>query len=77
MSRIFRCDAAPHVRLMLESRLYLDPVVEAELMESAELVRVDLTRSLGAGSAFVFWKGLATSLGLHCEPEPRERVMKG
>ena len=29
----------------------MEPVVEAELMESAELVRVDLTRSLDWGRA--------------------------
>jgi hypothetical protein len=48
--------------------LYLEPVVEAELMESAELFRDDLTRSLDGEelvSVFVFWGGLATSLGLH------------
>lgn len=39
-----------------ELSLYLEPVVEAELMESAELVRADLTRSLWGNrwSAFLF-----------------------
>lgn len=44
-------------------------------MESAELVRVDLTRSLGVLVSICFLGGgLATSLGLHCcEPEGERR----
>lgn len=45
----FRLRLEPHARLMLEPGArapYLEPAVEAELTESAELVRDDLTRSL-------------------------------
>lgn len=57
-----------HARAGRAELSYLEPVVEAELMESAELVREDLTRSLWGNrwsAIFVSWDGLATSLGLH------------
>lgn len=75
----FRCDGHPPTPT-LDSRWsrarraglpYLEPVVEAELIESAELVRADLTRSLQwvlVSACLFFWKGLATCLGLHRDP---------
>lgn len=47
MSRISVATTTPRsTRARAGAWVYLDPDVEAELMESAELVRVDLTRSL-------------------------------